>query len=94
MVRGEVGAAFLEHLLEPLEPHGGELLLLLRRPDPPHVRLVLLGELHGRPTGSRLIPSARDEITKKAEMAQDCWMFLGGLLEERVPNLGQVAREE
>ena len=37
-----VGAAFLEHLLEALEPHGRELRL-----HPPHVRRVLLGKLHG-----------------------------------------------
>jgi hypothetical protein len=34
-------AAFVEHLLEALEAHGGEL-----RPHPPHVRRVPLGELH------------------------------------------------
>jgi hypothetical protein len=48
LVGAELGAAFLEHLLEALEPHAGEFLL---HPDPPHVRLVLLRELHGRPAG-------------------------------------------
>jgi hypothetical protein len=42
LVGTELGAAFLEHLLEALEPHSGQLRL-----HPLHVRLVLLGELHG-----------------------------------------------
>lgn len=36
------GGAFLEHVLEALEPDGRELGL-----HPPHVARVLLGELHG-----------------------------------------------
>lgn len=42
LVRMELGATFLEHLLEALEPDARELRL-----HPLHVRLVLLGELHG-----------------------------------------------
>lgn len=42
LVRTELGTAFLEHFLEPLQPHAGELFL-----HPLHVRLVLLRKLHG-----------------------------------------------
>lgn len=47
--RRRAAAACLEHLLEALDPHGGELRL-----HAPHVRLILLAELHGCRLGWKL----------------------------------------